>query len=239
MWELESGVYHVSQPIFYSQNLEGDQELVFCKDGYIVIAVDDFKYRRSFRLFAEDGKVYYGYSERRSINTDNGIQTIVDSNLEILDLSNYATKEYVDEAINALKIEILGELDEIGDLVGGEESGTEEVVTIIETAEYEFVDEGEGANAEILMASLPPISTEVPYNFTFGDTTTQITFTFDEDEGMFVSGNPFLMGIGDDTGEIYFIGAMSDSWKGPRIIIYTSKPAGTYIVGLSYKAVAE
>lgn len=101
IWELESGVYHVSQPIFYSQNLEGDQELIFCKDAYIVITIDDFKHRRSFRLFAEDGKVYYGYSEPHLVNTDNGTKTIVYSELETLDLNNYATKEYVDEAIAA------------------------------------------------------------------------------------------------------------------------------------------
>jgi hypothetical protein len=95
VWELESGVYHVSQSIFYSQNAEGEQELIFCKDGYIVIAIDDFTHRRNFRLFANDGKVYYGYSEPHLINTDNGTQTIVNSNLETLDLSNYATKDEI------------------------------------------------------------------------------------------------------------------------------------------------
>ena len=32
----------------------------------------------------------------------------------------YASQEYVDETINTLRIEIIGDLDEIGNLVGGE-----------------------------------------------------------------------------------------------------------------------
>lgn len=90
LWELETGIYHFTDNFFYT-----DENIVFCQDAYAVITIDSLhNNRRGFRVFTNDGEVYCGYSESHTINTDNGIQTIVNGKIDTI---SDAVKDYVNE----------------------------------------------------------------------------------------------------------------------------------------------
>ena len=149
------------------------------------------------------------------------------------------TAKAVYDCVEALKAEIMGDLDEISDLVGGEEKG--ETITLIETAEYEFIGAPEnsfgwGSELQLETTSLP--NSDTTYNFVLGEVNSQITFTFSEENNAFFAGNKSLVGLGENTGETYLVGiGLVDSSY--LAVVYTSEPAGTYTVGLSYSGGAE
>jgi hypothetical protein len=72
------------------------------------------------------------------------------------------------------------------------------------------------------------------YSFTFDGETTQTTSIYFE--GMFLLGNPSLMGMGEDTGEPFLILFMYDDGEidNPMCGIVYRTTEGTHTVGLSY-----
>ena len=138
---------------------------------------------------------------------------------------------YSAKAVNEMFDKIAGDLDEIGDIVGGEDSGTE--VVIIPLGEY-TIPEGSDDSMLEFRTTLPysTITANTPYNFVFsdGDVNTQITFT--DVEGAYVSGNLHVANPEyDDTGETYFI--LTEEYEGYLALCVFTKAIGTYTVGLS------
>lgn len=107
------------------------------------------------------------------------------------------------------------------------------MTSILETKEYEFVEESGIRALSLDLTSLPPIIAGTPYNFTFGNETVQITFVLND--GDLEAGNRYIDYSGyEDTGENYYIRIRTSAEGGYTVIIYTTEPAGTYTVGLSY-----
>ena len=102
---------------------------------------------------------------------------------------------------------------------------------ILETKEYEFSDMDYTAGVVIETTLLLPINADTPYNFTFDGES--YTIVFSVMEGIYVAGNLSIADMGSPTEEPFIIGIM-DWEKTRRIMVYTNKPVGTYVMGLSY-----
>lgn len=156
-----------------------------------------------------------------------------------------------------LKLEIVGDLDEIGNLVGGEDSGetggTEEVITIIEEKEYEFVKlmalQGFVASSEtptILPATEENINlfyssdiSNKTFILSINGVEKEVSFTFNEDEGMIASGNIGVLMGEEDNGDDYIISLYNPDDEYFCADVYIKSDAsGTYKVGL-YEVVTE
>jgi hypothetical protein len=166
----------------------------------------------------------------------------------------FATKE----DLESLKTEIQGDLDEIGDLVGGETEGDGEEVVILPLGEYEFVpypeaDTVEGwSNLWLTDLDLPPIIADGAYILTFNGESQSIILKNSEDNpsvsgntlGLYCAGNLYAYNYGDeDTGENYLliidtraIGTQEEKYC---IDLYVRSDGGTYPVSLSYKGATQ
>ena len=149
--------------------------------------------------------------------------------------------------LDVLKIEIQGSLDEIGDLVGGEDSGTGEYIPIFETAECDFTsDEApEGwcwCEMELNPENRPSDMLSPTVRLTVGDVIDEefsLIDNSDESNTSYVGGNKLILGEGD-SGENYIVNfSTHNDYLSWWATVFCRTTAGTYPVTISYKVVAE
>ena len=83
VWELNSGMYHITTGFYFAEDLEGNTELRFCEDGYLTITKDRLhNNRRVYKVFASDGNIYTGISTPNTIMTSEGIKTFATGTID-------------------------------------------------------------------------------------------------------------------------------------------------------------
>lgn len=251
IWKLATGVYRIGSFVEYkTDTMVKCDEGTTIANGLLCVSKGLGGYSWSLVSAALDSSRFFvgktsldgktgSYSE---VITKADVDSELDENSEN-PVQNKAIVKFISAFGESLKAEIMGSLDEIGDLVGGETEETGETVTLIETAEYEFIQAGE--NLVILPMELTndpetllPVE-GVPFNFVFGEIEEQIEFTYMDDGSevnpTYMAGNSSIVnGNMEDTGETYFINLQLNLDEGTcGVVIFTTEPAGTYTVGLS------
>jgi hypothetical protein len=167
----------------------------------------------------------------------------------------FPSAKAVYDYIDSIKIELQGDLDEIGDLVGGEtgeDSGTEEAVTLIETAEYEFrpedmpegcmnciidLDNDIAKNVFVEGGEYTLTIDGIPYQITLS---THADFQYDDGSVSFIFGNLGIYSSDYTNTEEDYVGAVVYDSHGESYLSFILKTTETtHTVSLSYEVVAE
>jgi hypothetical protein len=246
LWELETGIYYLDGGWSYTENLGASNNARHIFFIYKPTSKKAVRYIHFCGDYQKDiwSRVECGYTDGTTLTEYYFIDSSQVTNdpkndaLGTKILNSAGVKNYVKESIETLKTDIQGELDEIGELVGGE-TGDSEVVTetIITEGIYAFDDYsiiGDGRRYYYHNFKNMPSATTATENdmfiLKFNGETYKLSWIFVEGEPLL--GNLVIMGAPEgseyDTGEDFCICYNDET----TLSFYTTLPKGDYTVSL-------